>query len=130
MAAYSGANGKVLAGSTAVANITKWAFDTKASVDKFCSSSNSGSKVGVVGTYDGSGSFDFKLDDTSSQYDTSPGVIAGAGLTLKLYLDATLFISVPAIIESCHYEVDINDGPSVVGSANFTTHGAWSFTAA
>ena len=48
----------------------------------------------------------------------------GTSATLKLYLNATIYFTVPAIIDDVSYEVDINDGDVVGGSANFSCNGA------
>ncbi len=127
MAAYSGQNGKVLTGSTAIAEVTGWKFDPKCNIDKWASSTTPGSKKGVAGVKDGGGSFDFKVDDTTEQYLLASPIKEGESHTLKLYLNATDFFLVPCFIESCSWGADMNDGPAVVGSATFTTNGAWTY---
>jgi len=125
MAAYSGQNGKVLAGAVTLAEITKWTFDPKANISKWASSTTPGYKKAVAGVKDGAGGFDFKVDNTVAPYLESQGVKEGDSVTLNLYLDATRYFIVPAYIESHHYEVDMDEGPVVSGSATFTTNGAW-----
>lgn len=129
MAAYSGQNGKVVSGSTTVAEVTKWAFDPKCNISKWASSTTPGYKKGVAGVKDGGGSFDFKLDDTTPQYESSGGgIYEGESMTLKLYLTASLYLSVPAYIESVHFEVDMDSGDVVGGSATFTSNSTYSYS--
>jgi hypothetical protein len=52
-------------------------------------------------------------------------LVEGAAVTLLLYLDATHFYSVPAIITRVEVEVNIDSGDVIGGTANFDTDGAW-----
>jgi hypothetical protein len=49
----------------------------------------------------------------------------GTLLTLKLYLTALGFYTVPAIIDSLRFQVDIDTGDFVSYTADFSTNGAW-----
>ncbi len=126
MAAYSGQNGKVLVGSTTLAEITGWKFDPSVFVDVWASSTSPGFKKRLAGVKDATGSFDFKVDDTSEQWDTFD---EGDSVTLKLYLDGTKFFTVPAIIDKLSFAVDINDGPAVTGTATFGSNGTYTYPA-
>ena len=44
---------------------------------------------------------------------------------LLLYIDATRFYSVPAIIDSINFEVDIDTGEVVGWTADYSADGAW-----
>jgi hypothetical protein len=122
MAAYSGKNGLVKSGSTQLAEITGWKLSTKSNNPAWNSSTSSGSKKRVAGVKDGSGSFDLKVDDSDEIYDT---LVEGDSVTLNLYLNATKFFAVPALIDNIDYDVDINDGEVVAATVAFSTNGAW-----
>lgn len=117
MSAISGKNGKVLAGAVTLAEITGWTFNPTSNNPSWSSSGTSGHKTRVAGVKDGSGSFDFKYDDADELWDT---LEEGDTVTLNLYLNASKYFVVPAIIDGISYEVDINDGEMVGGSADFS----------
>lgn len=121
MAAISGKNGKVLAGAVQLAHITGWSLNPTSNNPDWASSDTSGTKNRVAGITDSSGSFDFKWDSTSEIWDT---LTEGTEVTLNLYLSATVFIIVPAIIDGISFEVDINDGDTVSGTADFSQSAA------
>ena len=127
MAGFSGQNGKVVAGSTTLAQITKWAWDTEANVTEYASSSAAGYKVAIPGVKHGAGSVEFMLDDTTPPFLAATAIKAGESVTLKLYEDGTRFWTVPAVIKSEHFETDINDGPPVSGNFSFVANGQWTY---
>ncbi len=117
----SGKNGLVKIGSTAVAEVTKWSFTKQAGSSRYASSSTGGFKRSVPGVKSGSGEIQFKFDTSAA----SP-LVEGAAVTLLLYLDATRFYSVPAIVTQVHVDVDIDSGDAIGGAARFDSDGAWS----
>lgn len=120
MAVESGKDGKILIGATPIAEIKKWTLDKKAHVSRWGSSSSAGYKKAVAGVKEGSGSIEFVWDAAAA----SP-IAEGTSATLLLYLNASEFYSVPAIIENFKLAVDMNDGPVTEASADFVNNGAW-----
>ncbi|MCA9100060.1 MAG: hypothetical protein KDA63_02860 [Planctomycetales bacterium] len=124
MAVISGKNGKVNDGTSDVAEITGWTLRTESNKLAYASSSSGGYRKRVAGVRDGSGRIEGKLDATSANAITEV-LDVGDALTLKLYVDATHFYSVPAVIDSLDVEVDINTGEPVGWRGEFSANGAW-----
>jgi hypothetical protein len=122
MAGISGKDGSVLVASTPVAEITKWTFNAKSNNPAWASSDSAGYKKRVAGVKDGSGSIEMKYDPSNSFLAQAD---VGTSATLKLYINATKFFSVPAIFDSYDFEVDLDDGDVVGVSADFSANGAW-----
>jgi hypothetical protein len=122
MATISGKNGKVMIGATALAEITDWTFQASSNNPAYASSSTGGFRKRVAGVKDGSGMIGFKLDPANP---ITNNFDEGSSVTLLLYLDATRFYSVPAVIDSIHLAVDISSGDVLGGVANFSADGAW-----
>jgi hypothetical protein len=121
MATKSGKDGKVLIESTALASITHWSLRTVSHNPAHASSATGGVKTRNPGVKDSSGTIRFKLDFTdpiTSQF------VEGLLVTLKLYLDATRFYTVPAIIDAIEFaDIDIDDGRTIGGVATFSGTG-------
>lgn len=122
MPTISGKDGKVKLGSATLADITHWKFRTTAGLAAYASSATGGYKRRVAGIKDGGGTLEGKLDPGHA---VSDDFEEGAAVTLLLYIDATRFYSVPAIIETFRLEVDIDRGDIVGWQADFSTNGAW-----
>ena len=120
MAVESGKDGLIKIGSTAIPDILGWTFDKTANGDQFGSSSGAGYAKAVVGTKRGSGTITAKWDASAAST-----IAEGVSATLLLYLNATEFYSVPAIITSFSLNVDIDTGNANSFTANFLTNGAW-----
>lgn len=121
MATKSGKDGKVLIGATPLASITHWSFRTFANNPAHASSATGGVKTRDPGVKDASGEVTFLLDFTDPITDQ---LEEGALVTLKLYLDATRFYSVPAIIDVIEFaDIDIDDGRTIGGTAKFSGTG-------
>jgi hypothetical protein len=116
----SGKSGFVKIGDDPIAEVTKWSFTKQANSSRYASSSSGGFKRSVAGVKSGSGEIEFKFDMSAA----SP-LVEGAAVTLLLYLDASHFYSVPAIVTRIEVEVDIDTGDVISGSAHFDTDGAW-----
>jgi hypothetical protein len=122
MATFSGKDGKVLSGSTTLADITLWQLTTSAKNVAFASSATGGYKRRFPGVKDARGKFTFRLnagDAITTQLDV------GDSATLKLYVDATNFFSVPAVIDVVELTTDISTGKVVGGAVEFSADGAW-----
>jgi hypothetical protein len=122
MATFSGKDGKVLSGSTPLADISHWRLKTIAKNIAYASSATLGHKRRLPGVKDAGGSFTFRLnaaDAITAQLDV------GDLVTLKLYVDVTNFFSVPAIIDAVEVETDISTGKMVGGTVEFSADGAW-----
>ncbi|MDZ4781242.1 MAG: hypothetical protein SGJ19_13390 [Planctomycetia bacterium] len=122
MSVISGKDGKVMIGVTAVANITFWNFSTLAQNPAYASSATAGHRKRLGGVKDGGGVIRGKLDLTDA---VTNDVNEGDSVTLLLYLNATKFYSVPAVIDRLQFEVDIDSGDVVGWEAEFGANGAW-----
>ena len=122
MATISGKSGKVMIGATALAEITDWTFHASSVNHAYASSSTGGYRKRVAGVKDASGGISFKLDPAAP---ITNNFDEGSSVTLLLYLDATRFYSVPAVIDSVHLAVDISSGDVLGGTALFSANGAW-----
>ncbi len=120
MATFSGKDGKVNDGTADIADITRWTFTKTSNNPAYASSSSSGFRKRVAGVKDGSGTIEGQY-----QNDAAPTIDEGDEVTLKLYVDASHFYSVPAIIDSFQLETDIDRGEVVGWASNFATNGAW-----
>ncbi len=122
MAAQSGKNGNVVSGSDDIAHVTNWTWNPSSNNPDWASSDTSGYKKRVAGIKDGTGTVDFKYDFTDRIHST---LDVGSEVTLKLYLNATDYFSVPAIVDDISYEVNINEGDVVGGTLTFSQNGEW-----
>jgi len=116
----SGKDGKVLAGSAVVAEVTRWRFQKDAATRRYASNATGGSKRSLPGVQSGGGTIEFKFDLSAP----SP-VAQGTAVTLLLYLDATHFYSVPAVVKTVKLLVDIDTGEAIGGTTEFETDGPW-----
>lgn len=119
---FSGKDGTVKIGSTDIAEIRGWSFNPKSNNPKYASNKTGGYKRTVAGVKEGSGTM-------SGAYDTAipfMGVIeVGTDATLKLYVNATWFFSVPAVIDDYKINVDVDNGEIVSWEGTFSANGAW-----
>lgn len=106
-----------------MAEITGWRLTKTANNPAWASSSTAGWKDRVVGVKDASGSFDYKFDATNFV-----PIEEGDDLQLKLYVNASKFYTVNAVIDSVSIEVDMNDGEVVGGTCDFSTQLVVTFT--
>lgn len=120
MARESGKDGTVKISSTAVALVTKWVADFVAFVYESANNESGGFKVATAGVKSVSGTI-------SGEWNSSAAltITAGTAATLLLYLNATEFFSVPAVVKKLHVEVDINDGAVTLYESEFVGNGAW-----
>lgn len=120
MAFETGKNGTVKIGAVAVALVTGWEFDKSAETDQFGSNESAGYKSALAGTGHGRGMIRGKLNTAAAMT-----VLEGTAATLLLYVNATEFYSVPAIIQNFKATVDIDIGKATTYEATFVTNGAW-----
>jgi hypothetical protein len=119
---FSGKDGDVKIGSTAICEIKGWSFNPKATNPRYASNKTAGYKRTVAGVKEGSGTMSGVYDLTTPHH----GVIdIGTDVTLKLYLNAAYFYSVPAVIDDYKINVDLDTGEFVSWEATFSTNGAW-----
>jgi len=118
----TGDDGKVLIGGSPLADITAWSLETMVRSIAYASSATGGYRKWLPGVKEGRGKIQFKLDVANP---LTNSLNEGSLVTLLLYLDATRFYSVPAIIDSIRVAVDIDGGDLVGGQAEFSTNGAW-----
>lgn len=120
MSVISGKNGQVKIGATTLADVTQWTLQKLSNNPSYASSSTAGHKKRVAGVKDARGVVQMKFNDAAAA-----GLDEGDSVTLLLYVDATHFYSVPALVDSYRVDVDINTGEIVGATAEFSANGAW-----
>lgn len=126
MAGISGKNGKIMIGSSNLTDCTGWTFDREVEIHKYGSCSSNGFKKKVDGTKDGMGTISGKYDPDDPIEDY---IEEGDHVTLLLYVDASKFYSVPAIIAKLSVKVDVDSGEPVSWDADFEADGQWTLPA-
>lgn len=121
-AAISGKDGDVKIASTSVSEVGAWTFNPKANTVKYASNKTGGYKRAVAGVKDATGTANCKFDPATLP---TASLAEGTGVTLLLYLNATLYYSVPSVIDDLRYNVDIDGGEIVSFDVNFSSNGAW-----
>src|SRR5262245_22728997 len=107
MSLETGDDGKVVIGGTPLADITAGSLETAARSVSYASSASGGFRRRLPGVKEGRGQIRFQMDvanPLTNQFDE------GTAVTLLLYLDATRFYTVPAVIDSLRIDVDIDGG--------------------
>lgn len=122
MPTISGKDGLVKRGTTPLAEITSWRLTTTADNVSYASSATAGFRKQISGAKHGLGTFSFELDTDSPLSDEFD---EGDQVTLQLHIDPDHYYTVPAIIDSIIFAVDISGGEIVGGTADFSTNGAW-----
>lgn len=121
-AGISGKDGDVKIGTTSICEIRKWSFNPKSNNPSYASNKTAGYKRRVAGVKDGSGSMEGAWDPATPAVAV---IDVGTDVTLKLYINATQFYSVPAVIDSFKVDVDVDGGEIISWSSDFATNGAW-----
>src|SRR5262245_39691681 len=122
MTAVSGQYGKITLGSSNVTECSGWSFDRTVADHPYASCATSGYKKRIAGTKDGTGNLK-GWQDPSSPIETY--FVEGDHPTLRLYVSASKYYTVPCMITRLHTEVDIDDGAIVPWEADFGIDGAW-----
>jgi hypothetical protein len=132
-AGISGVGGDVQISGTSVAEVRKWSFNPKATTPQYNSNKTGGYKRSVAGVKSGTGTLDVVHSPAAPLWTT---IAEGTSATLSLlfYNAATApawagtsaaVWTVPSVIGDIKYDVDIDNGEFIGGSANFVTNGAW-----
>lgn len=106
--ALAGKYGKVMIGANVVAEIDEWDYTPSSELqDKTAFPATS--RTHLMGLMAGSGSFKGRHDqtDTNGQVAIRNAMIAGTQLTLLLYVSATHFYTVPAMLKSMPLKVNV-----------------------
>lgn len=120
-AGISGKDGDVKISTTQIAEITKWDFKPQAKNVSYISNKTAGYEATVAGPKSGKGNMTGVWDPANP----ATGVIdVGTAVTLLLYINATQFYSVPAVIDQLGTGID-RAGNIVEWTASFTANGAW-----
>lgn len=120
--AITGQFGDVKIGAVQIAEVGKWAFAPKVPVVTYASNKTGGYKQATYGPVEATGTINGYYapeNPITSQIDV------GDFVTLKLYIDAVGFYSVPCVIDSLALNVDIETGAFVSWTANYTLNGAY-----
>lgn len=123
MAAISGQYALVKIGASSVAECQGFTWTRTCILHAYASCATGGFKKRVAGTRDGNGSINgvFNPDDAPEDYFDE-----GDAVTLLLYVDASSYYSVPAVIENLEISADIDDGAIMPWSASWGQNGAYS----
>lgn len=122
MAGFSGKNGKVIQGATDIVDTLGWTLNLVSNNPAYASNATGGHKTRVAGVGDNNGTFTFAVQSAAAE------ISKGQLVTLKLYMNATKFWTVPAVIDSVAYNTDINDGGIVTATASFSGTAAETLT--
>ena len=124
MAVESGKNGKIVLGSSDVADVRNWRFAKSGNINSYASSSTSGHSRTVQGMKSGTLAFDVLVDpDEPIEDRLKPGDTA----TLLLYRNEINHFSVPCRIQSLDDEVQIEEGEPPAVAVEAIAHGAWTW---
>ena len=123
MAAVSGQYGKISIGASNVAECQSWSWSRSIADHAYASCATAGFKKRVAGTKDHSGSLGGVLDPADPVEDYFD---EGDLVTLNLYVTATAYYIVPAMITELGVEVNVDDGDIIKWTASFGGNGAWS----
>lgn len=116
----SGKDGTVKIGATAVALVTGWDVDFETNVYESANNETAGYKAATAGVKRVSGRIKGEWNSAAALTITS-----GTAATLLLYLNASEFFTIPAVVKKLHVEVDVNDGNVTLYDAEFVGNGAW-----
>ena len=122
MAVESGKVGRILYGSSEIAEVRNWKFSASGGTKTYATSTTSGCQRTVDGTGSGTLSFSVVLDPASA---IESVLDVGSLVTLLLYRSSGEHLSVPCRISAIGDDVNIEEGepPSIELEAD--THGAW-----
>ena len=118
----SGKDGDVKIGTTSINEIKKWSFNPKVNTQRYASNKTGGYKCTIPGTKEATGTLSGVYTATNSHINV---IDVGTMVTLKLYITATLYFSVPAVITDYKLDVDLDNGEIVGWEASFESDGAW-----
>lgn len=110
MAFFAGNNGKVVVGSSQVANVVSWDLTVEADeLDATCMGSNWGQYITGIRRWSGSLECQWDLTDTSGQKALYDALTGATSVTLYLYTDASKYFMGRAYITSSTSTVNVSD---------------------
>jgi len=122
MTAISGRDGKVLVGASDVVECTGWTLNRSPVTNQYGSSSTGHFKKAVPGKRSASGTI-------SGMYDPANRVERwlrdGEYASLNLFINATQFFDMPALVSGLDLTVDMNDGTIEAWTCNWVSNGEW-----
>lgn len=122
MSVISGINGTLHVGASELLEVQEWKLTRKVAGQQYASNNTNGFKKAVAGVK--SGTVEFKgIYDPSIPPDDFFDV--GDLVTVKGYVDATNFYTIPMLVEELDLTVDFDEGKIVEWSAKGPTNGAW-----
>jgi hypothetical protein len=128
----SGTNGKFefhpSGGSNTELELGKWNFNSEVDTDRYATSKSGGFKMTEPGnkaaTFQAEGK---RVTDAGKVEAVLTGLGVGVKGTAKLYFDSSTGISVPCVVKSLSFEVDINGGTVESFQLAGESNGAWTF---
>jgi hypothetical protein len=129
----SGISGNVTVGGTDIYEIRKWSWVPKCSTPMYASNRTSGFKRAVPGVKSGTGSLDYVHDPghafwtqfSEGNYYTLQLTFSDPGRGIPWAPTSGATWTVPALFGSVKYDVDMDEGSIIGGSADYVTNGAW-----
>ncbi len=109
-----------------IVDCSQWTMDRSVNVFPYASCSTSGATARVTGTKDARGTLTGFVDDTTH---ISTFIEEGDEVVLQLFLNATSYWSVPAVITSVSEGANIETGDLVRWNANWEANGASTYNA-
>lgn len=122
--AYSGAEGKVLSGSTDL-DVTGWSADVEVAEIDVSTTGDAGWEDAIHGLKKVSGSFDFLYNTSKDPFGAVVGLLPGAATypTLTLTLTTGKTLAGQAMITKLSVKSEVKDAVKI--TASFRSKGAW-----
>lgn len=121
--AITGRDGDAKIGATQIAEVTKWNWNPKVNIVSYSSNKTLGYKQKLIGIREGTGTLEGVWDAANPAYSVlAEGTV---DIALKLYINATQFWAITAVIESFTQDVNIDAGEMVTWNASFHAKGSW-----
>lgn len=118
----SGTFGDAKLGGVQISELCKWSANPKANITAYASNKTGGFKWRVAGVKDMTGSMEGKYDPATP---IMAQIDVGSVVALRLYLTATGFYALNAMIENLKLNVDLDSGEPVSWSADWGSVGPW-----
>lgn len=107
---------------TQICEITKWNFNPKVNIISYASNKTAGYKRKLFGVQEATGTLEGVWDPANP---ASSSITAGTEVSLKLYVNATQFWAVTAMIESFSMDTDVDAGEFIKWNASYQANGTW-----
>lgn len=118
MAAMSGKDGKVTFSAVVIVDTLSWTLTKTTNAKSYGSNATSGGTRRVAGRTDWTGSFTFAMQSGVEE------ITEGSSAAIILNINATKTFTGTAMIETVAYNVDVNTGDIITGTATFGSNGA------